>query len=334
MVSALFNDARRYLVPDIFKALRDEDIISRLIPHVAVQGPEDIMEYQFNTLKHNKGAYISEVKQWDPKDVEINHAKARAYLVQKDSRLDDFNYHSMAGPYAQRKAQIAQEFSLDIMEAREEVSIIGYSLLAHGYANALFGLQSTTGDSASKPCSCEGTKGTAETGSSWAGAQRTTEALAVDIGLLLFDLANCGFIRRTQDGKYAAKTLTLLMHPLAVQRTRMWKTYNGSAYNDRTIAEELKMNGIDVVPTRAIDTDYAGAEDGTTQIALVPDISDNHAIGVVYPLRQDPWTEYSKGEWSTKFHQKQVQFSVPRWDGTQYVKGVAQSTITPWNNSA
>lgn len=336
MVSTLYNDPQRYILDRVYTILLENDIISQLFsaPEIPANG-DQIREVQFGLAKHNESAYIAETLEYFPESLDIVEGKARKYYVQKDLKLNQEQYKQTVGPRGQMKELMARLFAYDIMMAAERYITIGDTTsINHGFTNALLGLNADASDAIGKPATCEGTAGTAETGSSWAGGNRGTECVT-DIIVLLKDLAVDGFVKRRNGLTFDFNTAHIFIHSLAWAWVKDWPIYDGVQYSDDTVETRLAKGRYTVVNCDAIDYDYAGADDGTTQIALAIDIKDNFAVLPMEPLRQMPWErEGHTFNWWSKMYEGRIHFAIPKYNGTDYKKAVAQSTIIPYDSAA
>jgi hypothetical protein len=334
----LYNDPQRYVAPDVYHILLNNDIIGQLFKHVPVQG-SNTREYQFTLAAYDQAPYISE--QWGkkPENVEFIDAKARSDIIQKDAQLHREQYLNLAGPRGTRKQVIAKLFAYSIMQGKEEMAFMGAGsgVLPTGYQNGLFNLVSDATSSIAKPADCCSTAGTATAASSYTGAAKTTDAHAVDLTAAFKELEAEGFIVRTQgtttEGGY---TKHIFLNQLAWETFRQMPPYDGAQSYDRTYAEALRADGYTIVTADIIDSDYDGADDSTTEMMEVVNIKENFVIGVIQVPKQEPWQEAMAAhgfEYWCKFWTEQVQFAVPYDNGTYYKKAVHQSKIKPYDTA-
>lgn len=334
MVSTLYNDPQRFVLDRVYTILLENDVLNNLLPKVNVGAP-NVKEVQFALAKHNKGAYISEVLSYFPEGIDLVNGKARRYIIQKDMKLNQLEYEMVVGPQGQMKELMARLFAYDIKQVKEKYWVIGdTSSINHGFANGNLALVADASATISKPADTCNTGGTVDSGSSWSGANRGTEAIH-DLSTSMKELQSEGFIVRRDGAKASFKTCHIFINTLAFSQVKDWHTYNGSYYGDRTIEEELAALGYTPICTTYIDADFAGADDGTTEIAVVPDIADNFVVVPTDPLQQMPWRDLPPTfEWFSKIWEAQLHFAVPQWNGTYYKKAVHQLQIVPLDTAA
>jgi hypothetical protein len=332
----LFNDPQRYVATEVYTLLRNNDIIPQLFRHVQVpQG--QTREYQFTLAAHNTSPYIAEIWGHKPENVSFADAKARSYIIQKDAQLHREQWINLAGPRGNRKQIIAELFAYSILQGKEEMVFMGAGtgILPTGYQNGFFNLVADASSSIHKPADTCSTGGTADTGSSYTGGARTNIALHVDLSKAFQELKNEGFIARVDGLTGSAKTKHVFLNQLAYEMIYLQPMYNGASYGD-SYRKVMDDNKITPVVADIIDSDYAGADDGTTQMVTVPDILDNFVIGVINAPRQEPWAEalgQHGFEYWSKFWLEQVQFAIPKDNGTYYKKAVHVLNITPYNSA-
>lgn len=332
----LFNDPQRYVAPEVYTLLKNNDIIPQLFRHIQV-GQGQTREYQFTLATHNIAPYISEIWGHKPENVAFADAKARSYIIQKDAQLHREQWINLAGPRGTRKQQIASLFGYSILQGLEAMVFMGAGagVMPGGYQNGFFNLVSDATSSIHKPADTCSTGGTADTGSSYTGGARTSIALHVDLSKAFLELKAEGFIARQNGLVGSAKTKHIFLNQLAYEMIYSMPMYNGASYGD-SYKKILDDNQVTPVVADIIDADYAGADDGTTQLVTVPDIQDNFIIGVINSPRQEPWQEalaqHGFEMWS-KFWGEFVQFAIPKDNGTYYKKAVHVLNIVPYNSA-
>lgn len=333
----LFNDPQRYVAPEVYTLLKNNDIISQLFRHVQVPAGQT-REYQFTLATHNISPYISEIWGHKPENVAFADAKARSYIIQKDAQLHREQWINLAGPRGTRKQQIASLFAYSILQGLEEMAFMGAGtgIMPSGYQNGLFNLVADAASSIHKPADTCSTGGTAQTGQdAYSGAGINNNCMNVDLTAALKELKAEGFIARQDGLTGSAKTLHLFFNHLAWLTIAKMPSYNGSYYTD-SYQKILEDNKVTPVVADIIDSDYDGADNSSTQMMTIPDIQDNFIIGVINSPRQEPWQEalaqHGFEMWS-KFWGEWVQFAIPKDNGTYYKKAVHQMTIVPYHTS-
>lgn len=335
MVSTLYNDPQRYVLPAVYYDLLENDIIPQLFTHVPVQGPKDVKEFQFANVIFDKTAYLSEVLEYIADSIEFYDAKARKLLIQKDATLNQVQWRTVSNPRGRRKELIAKLWSWTIKQGNESFAFMGNSDIAHGFLNGFFNLVADASSSVNKPADTCSTGGTADTGVSWSGGNRGTEALQSEFQQIFKELNAEGFIKRVKGLTTIAETMHFFFHSLAWEIVAPWKLYNGASYGDKTIAESFKDQGFVAVTSDIIDSDYAGADDGATQLVAVPDIKKNFIRGVIDILQQEPWrTLHPSREHVSKVYMGIVQFCIPKWNGAYWKKAVHVTDIVPLDTAA
>lgn len=334
----LFNDPQRYVAPEVYTLLKNNDIISQLFRHIQV-GQGQTREYQFTLATHNISPYISEIWEHKPENVAFADAKARSYIIQKDAQLHREQWINLAGPRGTRKQQIASLFAYSILQGLEEMVFMGAGagIMPGGYQNGFFNLVADASSSIHKPADCCSTGGTADTGQdAYTGAGINSNCLNVDLTKAFKELKSEGFIARQDGLTGGAKTMHIFFNHLAWETIYIMPSYNGTYYTDDTYQKILADNKVTPVVADIIDSDYDGADDSTTQFVTVPDILDNFVIGVINSPRQEPWAEalgqHGFEMWS-KFWGEFVQFAIPKDNGTYYKKAVHVMTIHPYHTA-
>lgn len=306
------------------------------IPAVAVNGEagEDTREVQwFCDDKDGIGAYIGDEYTWKPHSGGFEGFKTYTKLIQTDIEFRR-RFVEGGGINSEFINRFVSQKAEQHLLARDEFVFYGKSNIPS--FNPLGKMVSTANSSINNPASCETTPGTIEpvTGSP-AGSQRATMwGMTFDIQIKkLFNLK----INTKTHKQLIPKQLNLiaLIHPVALDLLD-WTLWDGVQYTGVSNRQYLEAHGWTFVPTILADSDYAGAEDGTTQIQIFANVEDNFRTGVLKPMTWDSWARTEKGgDYYNKLSEIVTAMSIPFYDDDgYYYKAFLEAQIIPFDDSA
>lgn len=125
--------------------------------------------------------------------------------------------------------------------------------------------------------------------------------------------------------KVANATYQVHMAPEACEELENIKVYDGEKYLDRSIADDCRAMGIELVSNRQFDADLIEHVAGTTgyiQFGMTCDFNSNFQIGIAQKIiwEADKRIPGIKDKWIKRVTSRYVPYTHPYWNGTYWFK--------------
>lgn len=317
-------------------ALKQIDVLPEILTFFPIPGGDAIREVQYDFLKVPKATRIVDDYDFISSRCELYTANIHQFLclTNVDFLLRDFNLQ-------QGNEGKLPQLSIQKLADKHAPHRAEYCLMGDAKFPKVEGIVKCSGtDTLESPSSCESTPGTAETpGAIYtdiADAWPLGGAAAVDIRTAMTQFAKQKMLYHNRDND-----IVCLMHPIAhaiLTGANVVKAA-GTATVPTLVSQEsalgyYKSQGIRVYQFECVDSDYAGADAGTTQFVFLANPKENLLVGVGKTLTVDPWWDNEDHtQKRSRISEALVPIALPPYKDASddYFKPVVHITTTPWS---
>jgi hypothetical protein len=330
------NYANIYDTMKLAQSLRQIDVLREFITFFPIPGGEAVREIQFDFLNAPDAVKITDDYEFVASRAELYSANRHQFLCTTEIEMNVRDFRLQTGNEGQLPAHSISKFAYMHQPHRAE-----YVLMGDAEFPDVEGCVAASGsDTLQKPSSCESTPGTAETPggiyTDIVDAMPLGGAAALDLRTALVQFAKQEMLYENRDND-----IVLLMHPIAhaiLQGTNTVKIAGTTTAATEAVRENpityFKEQGVRIYQFKCIDSDYAGADAGTTQFVFLANPKKSLFAGIGKSLTVEPWWD---NEDHTAKRSRIAEALVPtvlppyKDSSDDYFKPVVHITTTPFS---